>query len=123
MTDALNEDFGQEVLGICLDCGQANVAHLDIPKEIEKIGRRLQVVHIHDNDGSFDQHLLPFEGNIDWNCVMGALKQIGFTGELALELYYEKGDLQNDLVSYLNHTLHVLKKLVDGGGKLYGDRG
>lgn len=110
VTDTINRAFGKEVCGICFDCGHANLAGLDIPAEIKKIGSRLKVVHIHDNDGSFDQHLLPFEGNIPWPAVIAALKEIGFGGELALELYYENGELKEDPVAYLNHTYRVLKE-------------
>ena len=30
--------------------------------------------HLHDNDGSRDQHLPPGKGNIDWNRISGLLK-------------------------------------------------
>jgi hypothetical protein len=42
--------------------------------------------------------------------VIAALKEIGFGGELALELYYENGELKEDPVAYLNHTYRVLKE-------------
>lgn len=111
VVDTLNEDFGREILGICFDCGHANVGHLDLPAAIGKIGHCLKVVHIHDNDGRFDQHLLPYEGNIAWPAVMTALQEIGFDGDLALELYYEKGELQKEPVTYLNHTFRILNEL------------
>lgn len=111
ITETLNREFGEEACGICFDCGHANLAHLDIPAKIRTIGSSLKVVHIHDNDGSDDQHLLPFKGNIDWSAVTDALKDIGFAGELALELYFENGELEKDPVSYLNHTFHILEKL------------
>lgn len=121
VTDAVNGAFGKEVCGICFDCGHANLAGLDLPAEIKRIGNRLKVVHIHDNDGSADQHRLPLEGNISWPPVIGALKEIDFRGELALELYYEKGELLTDPVSYLTHTYRILKELLDEGGVFYGN--
>ena len=32
-----------------------------------KFKNRIFAVHLHDNDQSDDQHLLPFDGTIDWN--------------------------------------------------------
>ncbi len=110
ITDTINSAFGKEVCGICFDCGHANLARLDLPEEIQKIGSRLKVIHLHDNDGCADQHLLPFAGNIPWPLVISVLKEIDFCGELALELYYENGELTEDPVAYLTHTYRVLNE-------------
>ncbi len=122
VTDAVNSTFSKGVCGICFDCGHANLAGLDLPKAIKKIGNRLKVVHVHDNDGSADQHLLPFAGNISWPLVIDALKEIDFRGELALELYYENGELKEDPVAYLTHTYSILKEQLNEGGVFHGDR-
>ena len=36
------------------------------PEFIEKLKKRVQMIHIHDNDGCYDQHLPPGDGNIDF---------------------------------------------------------
>lgn len=57
-----------DVLGICFDCGHANMVH---PSDIGKIWMnahqdRLIAIHLHDNDGNGDQHRIPFTGTVDW---------------------------------------------------------
>ena len=47
--------------------------------------------HLHDNHGLRDEHLLPFEGNIDWMRVLEALQGNGYAGVYLLEL---KGNSQ-----------------------------
>ena len=113
VADALNAEFGGEVLGICFDCGHARLAGGDPAGDIRRLGKRLKVVHVHDNDGGSDDHLLPGAGSIDWTSVIAALREQAYDGELCLELYYENRELDEDPVAYLNHTRHVLTKLLD----------
>ena len=48
---------------------------------IREAGPLLQALHLHDNDGSGDQHLMPYgAGKIDWKDVFSALKEVGYRG-------------------------------------------
>ena len=59
------------------------------PKEfIRALGHdRLKLLHVHDNDYTYDQHLLPYLGKIDWGEVTKALGDIDYDGDLTLEIY------------------------------------
>lgn len=71
---------------ICLDTGHVSVFEdLSLEDEVRKLGDEIKVVHIHDNKYSFDLHLLPYYGRIDWNGFGKALKDIGFDGVFSLE--------------------------------------
>ena len=74
---------GVKELGFCFDTSHANLK--DQFYLLEKYGHLLSALHISDNDGSADQHRLPFEGNIDFsNKVLPFLKgnDVPFTMEL-----------------------------------------
>ena len=58
--DVLNEEFGADVLGFCLDTGHANLVGIDIYDFIVRLGYRLKVLHVHDNDGVRDLHQIPY---------------------------------------------------------------
>ena len=73
------------LLGFCLDAGHANVAG-DLDWLIEHAFDRLLAVHLHDNDGSGDQHLLPGDGTVNWNKVASALRAAGYDKVRNLEL-------------------------------------
>ena len=45
-------------------------------------------MHLHDNDKSYDQHLLPFDGTLDWNKTIKKLKENNYNGPIALEIHY-----------------------------------
>ena len=82
---------GGEGLAICLDTGHLNVIKGNQGKFIRESGRLLQALHLHDNDGSGDQHLLPYGvGNIDWADVFAALKEIRYQGLMNFEIPGER---------------------------------
>jgi sugar phosphate isomerase/epimerase len=57
---------------ICFDAGHA---HLEggVPEALETIRDFVVTTHIHDNRGERDDHLLPYEGTIDWSATLPAL--------------------------------------------------
>lgn len=74
-------------LSICLDTGHVNVGGIvKLSDAIMEIGHLVWVVHLHDNNGDGDFHLVPGRGNMDWNGVAEALRNIHYTGALNLEL-------------------------------------
>lgn len=70
---------------LVLDIGHALLAHWDIPTVIRALGRRIVQVHIHDNGGEIDDHLLPGEGIADWPEIGKALQEAGGSVTLILE--------------------------------------
>lgn len=50
-------------------------------------GKKTVALHLHDNHAVFDQdeHLLPFDGGLDWNKIAGAILASGYQGSLMLE--------------------------------------
>lgn len=79
------DSYRDSMVGICWDFGHANIVGLDQQHALRKVGKRLKCVHIQDNHGDADEHLLPFMGNVDWYMVTDVLAEIGFEGALSLE--------------------------------------
>ncbi|MBR3751297.1 MAG: sugar phosphate isomerase/epimerase [Clostridia bacterium] len=71
----------------CLDIGHAQMrtAGDGAVNMIRKMGRRIQALHLHDNDLLLDHHQLPFSMNIDFFSVVRALKEIDYSGYFTLE--------------------------------------
>jgi sugar phosphate isomerase/epimerase len=57
---------------LCFDTGHA---HLEggVLAGLEAIRDLVVTTHVHDNRGERDDHLLPYEGTIDWNATLAAL--------------------------------------------------
>lgn len=76
----------EKYFGVCLDTGHLHMFGGGMKEAVGIFGKRLKVLHIHDNDGVKDQHLFPRMGTIDWNGFLTALKKAGYRGTLNLEL-------------------------------------
>ena len=74
----------------CVDTGHSNKAmRFGNPKPadvIRRLGKRVQALHLNDNDTLTDQHKIPMTGCIDWNDVLCALDEIGYTGVYNMEI-------------------------------------
>lgn len=85
--DTVNDPY----LVACLDIGHSEMKMKDVtksaPEMIRALGKRLQALHIHDNDKHGDSHQLPLTMSIDFDTVISALKDIGYDGYLTLEAY------------------------------------
>lgn len=81
--------FIEEVLeapvGICLDFGHAHMEG-DVVEAIETVSEHLITTHVHDNRARTDEHLVPFEGSIDWPAALTAVQKVGYDGTLLLEI-------------------------------------
>ena len=66
-TDLVEIIQGIDGVGVCFDLGHAHASGYDLAEFHEILRNYIVAYHIHDNDGSRDQHLLPLLGTIDWN--------------------------------------------------------
>jgi len=71
--------------GICLDVGHAFLMG-DLIDAVETVAGHLVTTHIHDNRGKHDDHLVPFDGRIDWPTVLMSLQKVGYDGVIMFEL-------------------------------------
>jgi len=71
----------------CLDLGHVMLVEGgELQSFIRALGKkRLQALHVHDNDYVKDQHLLPTQGRIDFKMVMKTLAEIGYEGDMTFE--------------------------------------
>lgn len=83
LTDAFSDD---RHVGICYDFGHAHMTGGAHRQNLNAIGHRLRAVHVADNHGLSDEHLMPFYGTIDWEDAMTGLADIGFEGPLTYEI-------------------------------------
>ncbi len=74
--------------GWCFDTGHAHVSGYasDILKACAVAPSSL---HIQDNDGTGDGHLIPGDGTLDWELFLSTLKEIGYLGDCVLEAHHQ----------------------------------
>jgi len=81
----LIEDQDLTDVGICLDLGHARLLG-EVVDAIETVAGYLVTTHVHDNRGRTDDHLVPFDGVIDWAATLMTLQKVGYGGTLVMEL-------------------------------------
>jgi sugar phosphate isomerase/epimerase len=81
----VEEDLQGSNVGVCLDFGHAHMEG-DILDAIETVSGHLVTTHVHDNRGKADEHLVPFDGTIDWPAALTAVQKIGYDGTLLFEV-------------------------------------
>jgi sugar phosphate isomerase/epimerase len=81
----VEDDLEGSTVGICLDFGHAHLDG-DLVDAIETVSEHVIATHVHDNRGRTDDHLLPFEGTIDWPAALTAMQKVGYEGTLMLEI-------------------------------------
>jgi sugar phosphate isomerase/epimerase len=77
--------------GIAIDTGHSHIAG-NLVGQASRSGARLASLHINDNDGLSDLHLLPGPGTIDWDAFRSDLRYSGYLGPLMLEIV--SGDVE-----------------------------
>lgn len=72
-------------LKFCFDTGHAHMED-GISKSLEVMGERVVTTHVHDNHGEKDEHLLPFDGTIEWEETLQELANLPQKPAIVLEL-------------------------------------
>jgi sugar phosphate isomerase/epimerase len=85
-------------IGFCVDVNHVNLRE-EPADAVRALGKRILTFHISDNDGIDERHWFPFEGVIDWQSFMSAVKEIGYGGQFILET---SGSLKGDPRAYLD---------------------
>ena len=68
------------------DAGHANLQEMPQDEELRLLGSHVRALHIQDNRGDHDAHLLPFLGTMSMDAVMHGLLDIGYEGYFTFEV-------------------------------------
>lgn len=81
----LERDFDGATVGLCMDFGHAHLMG-DVADAIEIAAEHLVTTHVHDNKRRDDDHLVPYQGTIDWPAALVTMLKIGYDGTYLMEL-------------------------------------
>lgn len=108
--DYIFDNISDSYLRFCFDSGHANAFTKNIDSfEFEKYQDLLICIHLSDNNGLYDEHELPFSGNINWSKLMTNLRKINFERPLTLEAVNKNIHLSEK--EYLEKSKEVLNRL------------
>ncbi|MBR6795909.1 MAG: sugar phosphate isomerase/epimerase [Clostridia bacterium] len=84
--DFILEKISSPNAKFCFDCGHENLYNGGAGV-LEQHADRLACLHLHDNFGDKDRHLLPFDGSIDWERIAKRLSASNFKCPITLEVH------------------------------------
>lgn len=103
-------------VGFCWDCGHES-CFTPGREYMPLFGDRLICTHIHDNYGVYNQddHMLPFDGKIDFARFAEHIRKSGYTGSFMLEIIPEKSGRYADItpLEFLEKAADSVKRLVE----------
>lgn len=76
---------GHPLMHACWDTGHAHMRGMDQYQSLIDLGPELRAVHIQDNYGDRDSHIMPFMGTCNFDQVLQGLVDIGYRGAFTLE--------------------------------------
>ena len=83
----LVDEVDSPCFGLCMDIGHHHLFSRTPAEEwVQKIGSRLNHVHLHDNDGTVDYHWSPGRGTIDLKNFLRAIDRYAPTAAISLEV-------------------------------------
>lgn len=109
----LVKEVNSDWFGWCFDTGHAHCSGYKM-SVLEKCAVAPLSLHIQDNDGSGDGHLIPGDGTVDWDEFIRVLKKIGYTGDCVMEAHHQSlvaPDEERDAI--LTRLLEESEKLRD----------
>jgi len=89
--EEIGDDPDEANLGVCLDLGHAHLSR-DAGREpvtayLDRYADALIHLHVHDNAGARDEHLVPGDGTIDWAQTLSRIASQGYSGTAVLETH------------------------------------
>jgi sugar phosphate isomerase/epimerase len=90
---------GSPGIRMCLDLGHAHLTTGDAGAAVRAAAPAVAWLHVHDNHGRADDHLMPGDGAIDWSAVGAALRETGLAAPGAgvtfmLEVFYDEARVE-----------------------------
>jgi sugar phosphate isomerase/epimerase len=97
----LFSEYEPEYIGLCYDAGHGNMDG-DI-ENLETVLDRLLIMHLHDNNGTDDQHNPIFSGTLDWEQLAGVLAKSRCKQPVNMEIM-RAGSGFDDETAFLAHV-------------------
>jgi sugar phosphate isomerase/epimerase len=87
--------YGPDYVGLCYDSGHGNVSG-DGLDEMEALKDRLISIHLHDNDGTGDQHNPLFTGTVDWPRLARVLATSAYRKWVSMETTMRNSGIEDE---------------------------
>ncbi len=98
-------EYDPGYVGLCYDSGHGNMTG-DGLDDLERLKDRLISVHLHDNDGTKDQHNPLFSGTVDWLRLARIIAGSAYTKCVSMEVTMPNSGIEDEAV-FLKHAFET----------------
>jgi sugar phosphate isomerase/epimerase len=91
----LLSEYDPDYVGLCYDSGHGNMIP-DGLDQLDRIKDRLISVHLHDNDGTGDQHNPLFSATVDWKKLAGIMANSSYTKCVSMEVTMGRSGIEDE---------------------------
>jgi sugar phosphate isomerase/epimerase len=99
-------------VGFCLDVGHAHISDGGIDTAFELLKPRIAELHLHDNQGTRDDHLWPGAGVIDWSSVAKHIATLPPQTRGILEISYELDETAESVPKKATEVFRTLEEKI-----------
>lgn len=104
------DNIDSDNIGICFDVGHFHTFYKD-EFDMQRYNNKIFAVHLHDNFQTGDSHLIPFDGNNDWDNIINILNTYNYNEYITMEQCYRKEYLNISVEEFYKKSFEVGKKL------------
>ena len=111
--EAVNDEYFQ----FCLDTGHCSVFNYSPADGLRLMKKYVKTLHIHDNDGTKDQHRCPGNGVVNWEEFTKVLHEISFEGVVSFENSFKidpKPDTPEGYEAKLKEFADIARRMANG---------
>ncbi|MBA4388020.1 MAG: hypothetical protein C0404_08570 [Verrucomicrobia bacterium] len=101
----LLKEYGPEYVGICYDSGHGNMDAGGID-ELRLVKDRLICIHLHDNDGTADQHKPLFSGSVHWPALARIVAESSYKKPVSMECSMRNAGFEEE-TAFLDHAFRT----------------
>ena len=94
-------------LDVVFDTNHLLGEYADLPRFVRTLGSRIVTLHVSDYDFVDERHNLPGEGLVDWESVIEALEDVGYSGPWMYEVKACEGRTAADVAA--NYRRYILE--------------
>jgi sugar phosphate isomerase/epimerase len=95
VVERLLGEYAPGFLGLCYDSGHGNLDGTGLDC-LWRLKERLISVHLHDNDGTGDQHKLLFSGTVDWERLARTMAASAYSGPVSMEVMMRNAGIDDE---------------------------
>jgi len=89
--------FDSPFVSVCLDLNHSNLGE-DLAQAAASCAGLISNIHVSDNHGEEEEHLIPGEGAIDFDAALRAVSDAGYAGPVNLEVHVPRYPTRDDLI-------------------------